>query len=180
MPIANLLWERIVVVLTTMPNGRDLGLTAVALAGYAVLALSIGFFSGFLQWQVHAENRWQIVLQTLVAPALFEEIVFRGLLLPHPGEGHTTGTVLLWSSLSLFLFVIYHPINGLTLYKQGYFTFRQPVFLVLATLLGVTCTVLYLLTGSLWLSVVVHWIVVVIWLGWLGGIARLVQPSGQD
>ena len=34
--------------------------------------LPIGFFSGFLQWQVHTENRWRIVLQTLVAPALFE------------------------------------------------------------------------------------------------------------
>jgi len=178
--MANLLWERIVVALTTIPNGRDLGLTAVAFAVYAVFALPIGFFSGFLQWQVHTEKRWQIVLQMLVTPALFEEIVFRGALLPRPGAGHTTATIWLWSSLSLFLFVVYHPINGVTLYKQGYFTFRQPVFLGLAALLGVVCTVLYLLTGSLWPSVVVHWIVVVVWLGWLGGIERLVQPSGQD
>ena len=178
--MVGLLWERIVVALTTVPDARDLGLTAVAFAMYAVFALPIGFFSGFLQWQVHTENRWQIVLQTLVAPALFEEIVFRGLLLPHPGEGKTTATVWLWSSLSLFLFVIYHPINGVTLYNQGYFTFRQPVFLGLAALLGVICTVLYLLTGSLWPSVVVHWFVVVVWLGWLGGIERLVQSSNQD
>ena len=175
--MVNLLWQRTVAALTTVPSLQDLVLTAVVLIIYSILALPIGFFSGFLQWKWHKENFWPMVSQTLVTPALFEELIFRGLLLPHPREGNTIESLGWWSGLSLLLFVLYHPINGLTLYKPGFIIFRQPVFLVLAALLGVSCTVLYQLTGSLWTAVGMHWFVVVVWLGWLGGTEQLMPPK---
>ena len=175
--MVNLLWQRIVIAITTVPYPQDLGLTAVVLIIYSVLALPIGFFSGFLQWKWHKENYWRMVLQTLITPALLEELIFRGLLLPHPREGNTTESLWWWSGLSLLLLVFYHPLNGLTLYKPGFIVFRQPVFLSLATLLGISCTVLYQLTGSLWTAVVMHWFVVIVWLGWLGGTEQLIPPE---
>ncbi len=173
-------WHRIVLALTTVPGAKDIGLTVVVFCGYGVLALAVGFVSGFLRWHVHTHRRLQIVVQTFFAPALLEELVFRGVLLPHPQELATLGNVWLWSGLSLCLFVVYHPINGLTFYKPGYFIFRQPVFLALAAWLGVVCTVLYRVTSSLWPSVGVHWFVVMIWIGYLGGAEQLKIPAGIE
>ncbi|NEQ55860.1 MAG: CPBP family intramembrane metalloprotease [Leptolyngbya sp. SIO3F4] len=102
-----------------------------------------------------------------------EEIGFRVLLLPHPSEGVSVKTWYWWGCISLFLFVIYHPLNGLTIYKSAYATFSNPIFLILATLLGIACILAYRLTHSLWPSVIIHWLVVVIWLCCLGGSTRL-------
>jgi predicted Abi (CAAX) family protease len=49
--------------------------------------------------------------------------------------------------------------------------------LTLAALLGVTCSVTYYLTSSLLLITLIHWVVVVIWLRQLGGLARLSRRS---
>ncbi|HEY5141419.1 MAG TPA: CPBP family glutamic-type intramembrane protease, partial [Methylococcales bacterium] len=78
-----------------------------------------------------------------------------------------------WAMLSLTLFVLYHPINALTLYKAGNPTLFQPIFLGLTALLGLTCTIAYLVTGSLWTISFIHWVVVVIWLFCLSGWAKL-------
>lgn len=47
------------------------------------------------------------------------------------------------------------------------------VFLLLAALLGFVCSVAYLQSGSLWTSVVIHWLAVVVWLLLLGGYKKL-------
>jgi predicted Abi (CAAX) family protease len=39
------------------------------------------------------------------------------------------------------------------------------------------CTIAYLSTGSIWAAVLIHWIVVVVWLKFLGGDRRLAQKS---
>jgi predicted Abi (CAAX) family protease len=84
--------------------------------------------------------------------------------------------------LSLTLFILYHPLNALTLYKAGNPTFFQPVFLGLSALLGLTCTIAYWLTGSLWTISLIHWVVVVIWLLYLNGYDQVgIEPtSGGD
>lgn len=64
-----------------------------------------------------------------------------------------------------------HPLN---IFAAGHDTiFRTPVFLLSAALLGVACTVAYLHTGSLWVPVVIHWIIVAVWLVLLGGYKKL-------
>jgi predicted Abi (CAAX) family protease len=75
--------------------------------------------------------------------------------------------------LSLVLFVVYHPLNALTFYPVGRSTFMNPVFLLLAAVLGVACSIAYLLFGSIWPAVAIHWLAVTAWLLLLGGYRRL-------
>jgi len=49
----------------------------------------------------------------------------------------------------LATFVVYHPLNALTFYPVGRSTFMNPVFLLLAAILGVACSIAYLQSGSL-------------------------------
>lgn len=142
---------------------------------YTILALTIGFKTKFFKLEI--ERDWMIICRvavtTLIAPAIIEELLFRVFLLPHPLEDRSPNFKLVWILISLLLFIIYHPINGLTLYVAGLKTFVNPVFLFLATGLGIFCTYLYLASGSLWLPVVFHWLAVVVWLLCLGGNTKL-------
>jgi predicted Abi (CAAX) family protease len=78
-----------------------------------------------------------------------------------------------WGCLSLFLFVVYHPLNALSFFSRGIETFFNRIFLTLAALLGMLCSLTYLQSGSLWTPVVIHWLVVVVWLLLLGGYRKL-------
>ncbi len=167
------LWNRFINALTTAPSLSDWELTMGCLAIYGLLAILIGFPSQFLSWNTSAKNRVQLALLAFFAPALIEEIAFRILISPHPSEEATPEICWFWGGFSLFLFIIYHPLNALTFYRQGYPTFLNPIFLTLAALLGLVCTLVYGFTGSLWPPVLIHWVAVVIWLCWLGGIERL-------
>ena len=80
---------------------------------------------------------------------------------------------LIWAGISVFIFIIYHPLNALTFYKRGNPTFLQPVFLTLAGLLGLICALAYYFTGSLLIVAFIHWLVVVVWLFILGGRNKL-------
>jgi len=67
--------------------------------------------------------------------------VFRVALLPHPLEGEGLAGTLAWGSLSLGLFVIYHPLAGRTWYPNAKRVFHDPRFLVQCTLarVGLPC-----------------------------------------
>ncbi|NJR17114.1 MAG: CPBP family intramembrane metalloprotease [Calothrix sp. CSU_2_0] len=142
---------------------------------YSIIAIPLGFKFGFLHlqiWSANWVNKCLLILRCLFLPAIVEELFFRVLLLPHPIEITSWFKWGLWGIFSLVLFVIYHPLNAKTLFKAGFPTFYNPVFLGLAALLGVACTVAYGLTGSLWVVVFIHWVVVVVWLIVFGGIGR--------
>ena len=173
-PIISLVLRRILSAAVTFPNFKDwlsaLGLLLV----YGALALTVGFSAGFLRW--HPQTGKRLFLKMAVvffSPALLEELVFRVAWLPHPSEGVLPTTWLVWAASGLVLFVIYHPLNALTLAPRGNPTFFHPIFLSLAGLLGLACTLAYALTGSLWVIVVLHWLVVMVWLFALGGEQKL-------
>jgi len=175
-----ILWKRLIAALTTIPSFEDWGLTVGIFAIYSAIAFTIGKVTDFLRWQKPINNWLRIWCQTLFAPALVEEMIFRVFILPHSNERITTESWLIWAGASLFLFLIYHPINALTLYKAGYPTFLNSTFLLLASLLGIACTLAYSLTGSIWSPVVVHWLVVAIWLCYLGGYQQLTESEVGD
>ncbi len=170
------LWAGIV----TLPNLSG-WLTALGLLGaYSIVALAIGFKSGFLtvdrqfgSLDLPLIKKIGSLIHLFFLPAVFEEILFRLLLLPHPIEIAIAGDLYLWSAISLGLFIIYHPLNALTFYKVGRPTFMDWRFLTLTGLLGVVCTIAYLLTSSIWAAVIIHWIVVMGWLKVFGGDRRL-------
>lgn len=171
-PILSTVIIRLWAGLVTLPTLAGWLFTLQLLVGYAVVALTIGFKSGFLRFNpVHdklGENiRAGIFL--FFMPALVEEIGFRLLLIPHPIETATSSNIYIWSLLSLSLFIVYHPFNARTFYKLGNPTFMDWRFLTLTGLLGGVCTISYLATGSIWSAVVIHWLVVSAWLKFLGG-----------
>ena len=102
-------------------------------------------------------------------PALCEEIVFRILFLPHPTENPSIKKQIIWGVISLTVFIVYHPLQGITWNPGGSEVFMEPIFLILAALLGVMCTIAYYWVGSLWLPVFIHWLAVVVWLVLLNG-----------
>jgi predicted Abi (CAAX) family protease len=146
------------------------------LLAYGAIALPLGFASGFLHFDfsLRLKQHSDQILWLFFLPVLVEELIFRVWLLAHPTEAVNTMTWLVWAVISLVLFIIYHPLNALTFYRAGNPTFLNIVFLTLAALLGIACTVAYILTGSMWTAVVMHWLVVTIWLFCLGGKAKLV------
>jgi predicted Abi (CAAX) family protease len=180
MPILAPMLRRALVAIVLPLTSREWRVTAIGLGLYGAIALAIGFQSGFLRWR-SLERRPLEILKILVfcffSPALWEEFVFRVLLIPHPETATSTANLILSALVSIALFVVYHPINAILFYKAGNPTFFQPIFLILAALLGLTCTVVYWLTGSLWTISAVHWVVVVVWLLFLNGLARLTRES---
>ncbi|NJL45630.1 MAG: CPBP family intramembrane metalloprotease [Leptolyngbyaceae cyanobacterium SM2_3_12] len=61
----------------------------------------------------------------------------------------------------------------MTIYPAAFFTFINPVFLLSATLLGFICTLAYWRSGSGWVPIIMHWVIVWVWLMFLGGYDRL-------
>ena len=168
-----ILWLRLSQAITTRPDLGNLGVIMIAIA-YAFLSLFLGLTSGFLEWNPCDSKRViiRVVITSLFAPAILEELAFRVLLLPY-SSGQLSVSDLRWSIFALLLFVIYHPANALTFFPQGRETFFDPLFLGLAGMLGITCTVVYYQSGSLWLPVLFHWLAVVLWLLCFGGLKRL-------
>ena len=98
-----------------------------------------------------------------VVPALGEEILFRGLLIPRDRPG--VGAIL----LSVLLFVLWHPLQALTIGPPWAAAFLDPWFLAAVAILGLALARIYAATRSLWPCVLAHWLVVLGWKTVLGG-----------
>jgi predicted Abi (CAAX) family protease len=170
-----LLIKRFYISLSTLPTANHLQNLGLPLIGLTALLLFIGFQSNFLQIHI-LQKSWQEILKIVVfsffIPGLSEEIFFRALFLPHPTENFSIPAQIIWGLLGLIAFIIYHPLQGLTWNPSGQKVFLEPTFLVLAALLGAICTIAYFISGSIWLTVIIHWVAVVIWIILLGGFTK--------
>lgn len=169
----NVRLQSIKLAFTTFPNQETWRWCLVLFGVYAPFALLIGWSTGFCRLEFMKAPAWSIAvtpIALLVAPSLVEEFFFRAVLLPHPVEPISPKARFFWISFSLTAYVAMHPINGLT---SGRSMFLDPTFLVLATLLGIVCTVTYLKSGSIWPPILFHWFTVVVWIMFLGGWQKL-------
>ncbi|MGB3202409.1 MAG: CPBP family glutamic-type intramembrane protease [Nodosilinea sp.] len=161
---------------TTRPQPRDWQLAAGLTLALGVVTLPVGLHSGFLSPGV-ADVTWvsglRLMARVLLLPALLEEGFWRVLLLPHPTEMISDRKRWRLGLPMLGLFVVMHPLNAMTLYPLAFDTFTNPVFLLAAALLGLICTVVYWKSGSLWIVTAMHWLVVTVWLLFLGGYQAL-------
>lgn len=166
-----------------MPERSDIVFSVIIFCLYTLIALLVGFLTGFFQpgfLDVDIRIILFLPIFLFVFPAVFEELIFRGLLLPHKTRELPGKQVLLYSVLSIVVFVGYHPINGLTLARFAYPIFTNPIFLFLATLMAIACTITYLRSGSIWIPIVIHWLTVLVWIFFLGGrnaVLLLTLPS---
>lgn len=173
--LACLLIDRFWLGFSTIPTYGDWSICLCALTVYTLVALLFGIWTGFLRWNLQSSGLTivKVTITSFIAPALLEEFFFRAMLLPHPNENTGFDQIAIWSIFGLFSFIVYHPLNGLTFFSAGRKTFSNPIFLTLASLLGLACTTTYLYTGSIWIPVVIHWLTLVIWLLCWGGIEQL-------
>ena len=167
--------QRVILGFSNLPTVNDWLNGIVLVLVYAVIALPLGFWLNFLQLDIQYSGKIVIKIMTasFITPAILEELFFRVILLPQASENFTFRTIFIWSLISLLLFIVYHPLNGMIFFQTGRETFLNPVFLFLAALLGLICTVAYLQSGSIWISVVIHWLTVITWLLCLGGGKKL-------
>jgi len=144
---------------------------------FALCALLIGWSTDFCHLELMQASAWVMAatpIILLVTPCLVEEVLYRAVLLPHPVEAMSPKTRCVWTLVSLLAFMVSHPING---WISGRTVFLDPIFLVLATLLGILCTLTYLKSGSIWVPMLFHWLTVVVWIMFLGGWQKLIIPG---
>lgn len=162
--------------LATIPDWRTWRTCALAFGAFLVCAAPIGLVSGLLRPSVAHLRPAEFVsagMLLFVQPALVEEIIFRGLLLPRDAgtlQGHR---VVLVAGAALAVYVASHPLNAWLFRPQALALFASPAYLTLATLLGLVCTATYVISRSIWPPVAVHWLAVVTWIWLLGGQALL-------
>jgi len=82
-----------------------------------------------------AVDMLRIAAVTFVVPALAEEVVFRGLVIRRFDWRHGVASVT--------LYVLWHPIEALFFLPAAHPVFFDPAFLLLVTLLGSMCTIVY-------------------------------------
>jgi predicted Abi (CAAX) family protease len=162
--------------LTTIPDWRTWRTCGLVYGLFLIGAFPVGVLSGLVRVDPASLTRNELVgsgLLLFVHPALAEELVFRGLLLPRDGRSWPRGRLLLVVGAALAAYVASHPINALLFRPQVVGLFESTPYLALTTLLGLTCTATYLISRSIWPSVAIHWLTVVTWLWLLGGKALL-------
>jgi predicted Abi (CAAX) family protease len=166
--------HRVAAAVCTLPSKADWLRALGLLILFALVALPTGYALGFLRFD--PVKSWRtaagVLATTLLFPALAEEFLFRALL-PHPSERASSATKWLWVTLSLAAFVIAHPLRAIGRCGPGRRILAHPVFLLLAALLGLTCTLAYLGSGSLWPPAAIHWFVVAVWVTLMGGYRKL-------
>jgi predicted Abi (CAAX) family protease len=137
------------------------------LIGYGLLAVPLARRSGLLPRPWHWLPWPQLLPRAaalFVFPALGEELLFRVLLLPSSFDGVRPLALVPWVALSVGLFVAWHPLMARTRRDPLRILLRDPRFLVQVTLLGLACSLAYLVSGSIWPPVLIHWLTVVVWL----------------
>ncbi|MES1200465.1 MAG: CPBP family glutamic-type intramembrane protease [Pseudomonadota bacterium] len=146
-----------------MSDAAELAVAAIA---FALCADIIGTPSGLIQWSPRAPSALaSLALRAFFIPALGEEVMFRGALIPSRQEAPHPARAI---AVSTALFTLWHVLETLWL-PGAAATFLRADFLALAALLGFLCALLRWRSGSLWTAVALHWLVVVTWQGWFGG-----------
>ena len=155
------------------PKISDIIWAGGGLLVFGVIAVPLGMATGLLDWQLVDDPA--ALLRTaaiaLIAPAILEELVFRGPLI------HLANTNSRWLAAatlgSLALFLIWHPLNGTFVLTAAEDLFTDWRFLMVAFWLGVVASALAIRTHSLWPPIVFHWLAVVGWKAFFGGPAFL-------
>ena len=127
---------------------------------------AIGFTGGLFQVRANYAGLPLRLFAVIFVPALGEEAVFRGLLVPDRSE-----TARPWAAMATatVLFACWHVVETLFL-PHAAAIFLRPDFLASVVAEGVGCALIRWRTGSLWPVVALHWLEVTVWQTWLGGL----------
>jgi predicted Abi (CAAX) family protease len=169
------------------PSGQDLLITWAILCGYCLIAIPSGLVQTFVNFEP-IEVWWSLELYRdglrlrsnrqatklmvmLLIWVIGEELIFRVLLVPLAFENLSMPVRLGWMGAAGLLAIARYVLG----YRRLHPLFKQGNFLILAMLLELGCFLVYILTESLWMTVLFHWLILVVWLLPLGGRHQLQQ-----
>lgn len=137
---------------------------------YIFIALAIGFGTGLLkfEWQ-QAQIAPLLPITLFVFPSLLEEAFFRGILIPRDILQSGIPKAALAVVGSTILYVAWHPLNAFAVHHAAAGLFWDPWFLMIVFALGLTCGYAYVVSGSIWVPILIHWATVLVWVFFLGG-----------
>lgn len=152
--------------MTTWPDRAGWWFCFQISAASLALIAAIGFSTGYYRLGVvNLDGMPLRLLSVIVVPALGEEAVFRGLLLPDAAE---TRRPMLWLIGSTLVYSAWHVVEALTFMPKAAPIFTRPDFLAITFVLGLACALMRRRTGSLWPAVALHWLLVTLWQTFLG------------
>jgi predicted Abi (CAAX) family protease len=152
------------------PPGRNFSKCLTIVFVYGIAALAIGFSSGIYTVQLlDVEKFWFLPMTLFLFPSIPEEFFFRGLLIPRNAVELPWQRSVAYVVFSAFAFTIWHPLNALTINTTAQPFFLDFSFLIIVFLLGIACALSYMLSRSIWMPVLIHWLTVVMWVLFLGG-----------
>ncbi len=149
------------------PRPGTLRVLAVEAGWSLPLAAALCALGGLLHfgWTDQPALLLKLGLVAIFAPALGEELLFRVLVLPPPGEPGPPLRLL----LSAGLFVLWHPPQALLFGPHWAQMVLDPFFLAAVFVLGLALARLYVRTGSIWPCVLLHWTAIMAWKALFGG-----------
>ena len=159
--------QRLSGALQTWPDRRGWIAAACNLLWALPLIAVFGWIGGFVRFDPRPFDGSNIRLAAtlLLVPALGEELLFRGLLVPRPERPFPA-----WQGLlAVGAFVAWHPLQTVTWGPPWSALFLEPWFLAAVAVLGVALVRIYRATGSIWPCVAAHWLLVGAWKLLFGG-----------
>jgi predicted Abi (CAAX) family protease len=137
---------------------------------YALIAFAIGSSTDLFRYEfIDSDLILLLPLTLFIFPSLLEESLFRGVLIPNKTKEKGVQFTLWITLLSTVSFVVWHPLNALTINTAAQGFFLNPFFLAVVFFLGLACSLSYIISQSLWVPVILHWLTVLVWVYCLGG-----------
>jgi len=167
-----LAFDRLKEALLSWPNLNEWLFAFVVLLVYAVLALVINKRSQLFAFQrakLSPFKTFLIIFIAIITPSLLEESLYRALLIPRVSEALLLPQQLSWMAVSLFLYVVSHPLIAWLFWPWSRTIFYRASFLMIVFILGLACSLLYYVSQSIWPAVMIHWFTIVSWKLFLGG-----------
>ena len=168
--------EKATSAILTIPTINNWIVALLLLLIITAVCLPLGLWCRFLEIKIPKLSIMKVIsvlVNRFLFPCLAEELIFRVLLLPAKNSHASIKTHIVLEGVSLTAYVISHPLNAFIIYRKALKTFTNPFFLLSTSILGISCTVLYVESSSIWISTIFHWIVVITWLIVLGGYSKL-------
>lgn len=168
---------------TTMPDRKAWTLLGAAGFALAILFAILGGCGGFVAWDPKFTREIALVVGAGLGLALFEETLFRGVLMPAPSDG---ASGLGPAVLSAILFALWHPaqIELCRWLTDGHCLMNwadiawSPWFLAATFALGLACGKLVDATRSIWPAVALHWLTILVWATLFGAPLGFASPAG--
>lgn len=137
---------------------------------FGIIALTLGFACDLFTVRIlDIQKFWYIPALLILFPSIPEELLFRGLMISRDSldgpRKYTAAQVFLSSAV----FTASRPLFELTFGSHAQPYFLSPYFLSIVFLLGVVCSLGYILSRSIWVPIFMHWLTAFIWVMLLGG-----------